>query len=92
MFKQAVQKMKVICRRNESASEEELATDIRKSRKRKSRKKIRKLKATTIRGGKNNKGGKLMYFGIEGAIKEDSPGLLSKNAHLLFSFFNVMGL
>ena len=24
-----------------------------------------------------------MYFGIEGAIKGDSPGLLFKNAHLL---------
>lgn len=41
------------------------------------------MQATAIRGGKNNKGGKLMYFGIEGAIKGDSPGLLFENAHLL---------
>jgi|688.fasta_scaffold992782_1 hypothetical protein len=47
-----------------------------------------KLQSISILGGKNNKGGKIMYFGIERAIKEDSPGLLFQNAHLL-QFINL---
>ncbi len=36
--------------------------------------------------GKVEKGGFMVYFGIEGASMGDSPGLLHKNAYLLYIF------
>ena len=50
---------------------------------RKSLPKAFRVAAELNKAGKAGKGGLMVYFGIEGAIRGDSPGLLHKNARLL---------
>ena len=52
-------------------------------KKKPTKKRPSKPQAIPIRGGKLNKGGDLMYFSVDGAIRGDSPGMLCKNSHLL---------